>query len=177
MATVIEQREATGLTVERGQEVVVRRKNDIGILFEIATLLSEKGVNILGVSAGVCGEDCLIRLVTDDNRKSKDVLAANNFAPEEENVVLAALPHRPGMLKHVTRTLAQEGIDIRHIYAAADRGQEHCVLVFHSSDDEVALAKLKEIQTVSSAGGNAAGTGKAEQDANANMIAEGGPAY
>jgi hypothetical protein len=146
MVAVIERREIQGVTVEQGQEVVVRRKSDVGILFQISTLLSQSGVNILGVSAGVCGEECLIRLITDDNRKTEDVLAANNFTPEEENVVLVALPHRPGTLKQVTKTLAQEGIDIRHVYSAADREHDRCLVVFHSSNDEDALAKLRAIQ-------------------------------
>lgn len=171
MVAVAERTETLRMTVERGQEVVVRRKNDVGILFEISTLLSDKGVNILGVSAGVCGEDCLIRLMTDDNRKAKDVLATNNFTPEEENVVLVGLPHRPGTLKQVTKTLAQEGIDIRHVYAAADREQDHCLLVLHSSNDESALAKLGEIQAGSPEGR------QFDQERSANMVSEGGPTY
>ena len=171
MIAAIEQRETRSLTVERGQEVVVRKRNDVGIFFEISTLLSQKDVNILGVSAGVCCEDCLIRLITDDNRKAKDVLAANNFMPDEENVVLVELPHRPGTLKQVTKTLAQEGIDIRHVYAASDREQDKCLLVFHSSNDESALEKLKEIQAGSSE------DCQADQERNANMVSEGGPIY
>jgi hypothetical protein len=177
MVAVVERKETDSFTVQRGQEVVVRRTNDIGILFQISTLLSERDVNILGVSAGVCGEDCLIRLLTDDNHKTKDVLAANNFTPEEENVVLVELPHRPGTLKQVTKTLAQEGIDIRHVYAAADRAQDKCLLVFHSSNDESALAKLKEIQAGASEVGDISGGRQADRDENADMVSEGGPAY
>ena len=103
-------------------------------------------MNILGVSAGACGEDCLIRLITDDNRKAKDVLATNNFTAEDENVVLVDLPHRPGMLKQVTKALAHKGIDIRHVYAAASREQGKCLLVFHSSNDEEALIRLKQLE-------------------------------
>ena len=171
MVAVVERKGTESFKVQRGQEVVVRRTNEIGILFQISTLLSERDVNILGVSAGVCGEDCLIRLITDDNRKTKDVLAANNFTPEEENVVLVELPHRPGTLKRVTKTLAQEGIDIRHVYAAADREQDKCLLVFHSSDDERALAKLKKVQAESSE------DRQVDQERNANMVSEGAPVY
>jgi hypothetical protein len=171
MVAVVERRETKSLTVERGQEIVVRRKNDVGVLFEISTLLSDRDVNILGVSAGVCGEDCLIRLITDDHHKAQEVLAANGFSPEEENVVLVELPHRPGMLKQVTKMLAQEGIDIWHVYAAADREQDQCLLVLHSSNDEVALARLVEIQAGSSE------DRQVDQERTANMISEGGPSY
>jgi hypothetical protein len=172
MVAVVERRETKSLTVERGQEVVVRRKNDIGILFEISMLLSENDVNILGVSAGVCGEDCLIRLITDDHRKTKEVLAANNFRPEEEKVILVRLPHRPGTLKQMTKTLARQGIDLRHIYAAAGKEQGKCLLVFHSSNDESALAKLQEVSADSS---EHLPSDQEQAERAVNMISEGGP--
>jgi hypothetical protein len=178
MVAVVEPKETTALAVQRGQEVVVRRKNEIGILFQISTLLSDRDVNILGVNAGVCGEDCLIRFITDNNRKAKDVLAANNFTPGDESVVLVELPHRPGMLKQVTKTLAQDGIDIRHVYAASTREQDKCLLVFHSSNDEGAIAKLKEIKASSSEGEDIfAEDRQADEGENTNMVSEGGPTY
>ena len=169
MVTAVEPKETMSLKFERSQEILVRKKNDVGILFEISTLLSAQSVNILGVSAGVCGEECLIRLITDDNTKAKDVLAANYFVPEEENVILVEMPHRPGSLKQMTKALAQEGIDIRHIYAAADRDSDKCMLVFHSSNDEVAMAKLKEIEFSEER--------QVDQQRNANMVSEGAPIY
>jgi hypothetical protein len=146
MVAIHEQQETKALSVRRGQEIVVRMKNDIGILFELSTLVSLKGANILAVNGGACGEECVIRLITDDNRKTKDVLTEHDFVPQEESVVLVELPHRPGMLKTVTKTLAQAGIDIRNVYAAATLDQDKCLLVFHSSNDEEALAKLKEME-------------------------------
>ena len=39
MVAVQERKETMSLAIQRGQEVVVKRKNDAGILFEISTLL------------------------------------------------------------------------------------------------------------------------------------------
>lgn len=121
-------------------------KNDIGILFELSTLVSQRGVNILAINGGVCGDACIVRLVTDDDRQVKEVLAEHDFALQEESVVLVELPHEPGMLKQVTKAMAQGGIDIRNVYAAATQDQDKCLLVFHSSNDEEAMVRLKEIQ-------------------------------
>ena len=171
MVTAVERSNTQSISVGQSQEIVVKRRNDVGILFELSTLLSDRGVNILGVSAGVCGEECLIRLMTDDNRQAKDVLAANNFTPDEEDVVLVRLLHRPGTLKQVTKALAQEGIDLRHVYAAADREQDKCLLVFHSSNDESALAKLQELQVELSE------DRQVDQERATNMVSEGDPNY
>ena len=168
MFAVAERKESMILAAQRGQEVVVCRKNDIGILFHASALLSDNDVNILGISAGVCGEDCLIRLITADNRRATELLTANGFTCEKENVILVNLPHQPGMLKRVTKILAQEGIDIRHVYAAADKDQGNCMLVFHTSNDDVALAKLTDVQADEER--------RTDRDRNANMVSEGGPA-
>lgn len=143
MATVHEQHESKTFSVHQGQEIVVRRKNDVGVLFELSSLVADQGVNILALSGSVWGDEGLLRLLTDDLGKTKDVLAKNGFTCEEESVLLVELPHRPGMLKEVTKTLAQEGLDIRHIYAAATREQDRCLLILHSSNDPEALARLE----------------------------------
>jgi hypothetical protein len=53
----------------------------------------------------------------------------------------------------------------------ADREQDKCLLVFHSSNDESALVKLKEIQVESSE------DRQVDQERAANMVSEGGPIY
>jgi hypothetical protein len=147
MVAIQEPKESRVLAVTQGQEVILRMRNDIGILFELSTLLTARDVNILALSGAVCGETCLVRLLADDHLKAKDVLVEHHFTPEEETVVLVELSHRPGMLKQVTKALAQEGLDISHIYAAATRAQDRCLLVFHCSNDEEALARLKAMES------------------------------
>jgi hypothetical protein len=56
------------------------------------------------------------------------------------------LAHKPGILKHVTETLAEENIDIRHVYATALEQHEKCLLVLHTSDDERALPRLNRLR-------------------------------
>jgi hypothetical protein len=144
MVAVHEQQEVQGLKVRQEREVVVRIKNNIGVLFEISNLISEKGINILAVCGNVYGEDCVVRLVTDDNRKARETLSEHRFSPREENVVVVELPHRPGMLKTVTRTLADDDIDIHHVYGTIAQGQDKCLLAFHSANDEAAMRKLQQ---------------------------------
>lgn len=135
------------LEARPGKEIVVKIRNNIGLLFEIAKLLSEKGVGILAVNGMVQGEDSVIRVVTSDNLRAKDALTAAHYAPHEENVILMDLPHKPGMLRRVTEVLAKEDIDIHHVYAAALEEQEKSLLVFHTSNDHHALTKLKDLKT------------------------------
>ncbi|MEN6497276.1 MAG: ACT domain-containing protein [Thermoguttaceae bacterium] len=136
------------MEAKQGKEVVVRIRNSIGLLFELTKLLSEKGVGILAVNGMVLGEDCVVRVVTNDNLRAKDALVAANYAPHEENVIVIDLPHKPGMLRRVAEILAQEDIDIHHLYATALEEQDKSLLVFHTSNDHHALTKLKDLKTV-----------------------------
>ncbi len=174
MVAVLEPTACKTFSVKQGKEVVVRMKNRTGILSEIAKLISEKGVNVLALNGAACGEDCVVRLMTDDNLRAKDVLVAKNFAAQEESVVVLELTHRPGMLRRMAETVAKAGIDIRHIYATAPEEDDKCLLVFHSSNDSHALVLLNEIQA-----GSFEGTEdrRVDEERNANMVSEGGPIY
>jgi hypothetical protein len=177
MVAILEQEQPKTFSVKHGKEVVVRMKNRSGILSEITKLVSEKGVNVLALNGAACGEDSIVRLMTDDNLRAKDVLAAKNFAPQEESVVVLELAHRPGMLRRMAETVAKAGIDIRHIYATAAEEDERCLLVFHSSNDDHALVLLKQIQAGSFEGTNVLEERQVDQQRNANMVSEGAPIY
>ena len=133
------------LEARQGKEIVLRMKSRIGLLFEVSKLLAEKGVSILAVSGIVTGEECTIRLVTDDGLRTKEALLEKGYDPQEENAILIELPHKPGILKHISDSLTREDIDIYHIYATALDRNDSCLLVLHTADDEHAIPTLNRM--------------------------------
>ena len=87
------------LNVSQGKEIVLHVKNDMGVLGEIARLVSERGVSIDAVSGTAEGDICTLRLITDDNLRTCDILQEHAYMPVEESVVLLEVPHKPGMLR------------------------------------------------------------------------------
>ncbi|MHC4406515.1 MAG: hypothetical protein ACYTG0_43375, partial [Planctomycetota bacterium] len=81
-----------------------------------------------------------------DNLRAKDALTDKGYAPEEQDVILVELLHKPGMLKHVAEILSYEKIDISHVYATALGQDEKCLLVLHTSNDVHALPRLNRVQ-------------------------------
>jgi hypothetical protein len=77
----------------------------------------------------------------------------------------------------MAETVAKAGIDIRHIYATAAEEDEKCLLVFHSSNDDHALVLLKEVEAGSFEAASVSDDRRVDQERNANMVSEGGPAY
>lgn len=127
-----------------GKEIVVKVRNEIGVLAQLSRLVADKGVNILAASAWVEGADGIVHLVTEDNLRVMDLLRAKSYNPREAAVVLVESPHKPGLLRHLTEKLAEAGIDLHHLYASATATQDKCLIVFASANNDRAVVVLNE---------------------------------
>jgi hypothetical protein len=125
-----------------GKEVTVRVRNEIGVLAQLSKLIADKGINILAVCAWVEGEDAVMRMVTNDNLRVMDALREKQYSPRESGVVLTEVGHKPGMLRHLTETLGQKGIDLHHLYATAPDDQDRILVAFASANNDQAIVLL-----------------------------------
>lgn len=130
------------LKAKPAKEVTVRSQNEIGTLDGIAKAIADKGINILAVCAWVEGTHAVIRLVTDDSVRVLDALRARKYEAREADVLLTEAPHKPGMLRRMTETLAQGDIDIHHLYATATMTQERSLVVFATTNNDRAMVLL-----------------------------------
>lgn len=130
------------LKARPARELVLRMPNEIGILNTIAKTLSDKGFNIVAVSAWVEGADVVIRLITDDASRAIDTLKAHHFEVHQKDVIVCDLPHKPGMLRGITERLAHDEIDIHHLYATSSSTQDHALVVFATANNDHALVLL-----------------------------------
>ncbi len=125
----------------QGKGIVVRTANKIGALAEFSAIFADKGVSILAMSAWVEDAEAVIRLICDDTPRTMGVLRDSGYDPQERDVVLVDAAHQPGILRHLTETLARENIEIFHLFASAIDKNE-CVAVLNSSDNERAIELL-----------------------------------
>lgn len=124
------------------RELVIRMPNEIGTLNTVAKTLADKGFNVIAVSGWVEGADVVIRLLTDDASRAMDTLKAHQYPVRQSDVVVCELLHKPGMLRSVTERLAQEDIDIHHLYATSAPGQDHALVVFATAHNDRAIVLL-----------------------------------
>jgi hypothetical protein len=134
------------LKAEQGSEIVVRVKNSVGALADLAKRIGDKGVSILAVNGYVEGSEGVLRFVTDDNLRTIDALGKGGVKAEEKRIVLVHLPHKPGMLKHITEQLKNARIDIRHLYASAEENDSHCLVVMDTADNERAMVEMDKLK-------------------------------
>jgi hypothetical protein len=122
--------------------------NEIGAFDRMARTIADKGVNLLAVTAWVEGADAVIRLVTEDTVRVLDALRAGQYQVREAEVLVVDVPHKPGMLRHVTGKLAEGGIDIHHLYATAPTAQDRSLIVFASANNDRAMVLLNTSRPV-----------------------------
>lgn len=132
------------LNVSHGKEIVIPVDNDPSGLLNIARLLADHGLNILSMSGHFEGPVWLMRLITDDALRTEDLLRAEGYRPSTESVVLLKAPHKPGMLKRIALRLAEDGVTLKRVHAAAVESQSLCLIVMRTSNDDRALVCLSE---------------------------------
>ncbi|MDX1468034.1 MAG: ACT domain-containing protein [Acidimicrobiia bacterium] len=97
-------------------EFVVRMENRPGRLATLTEALATFGVNIEALAAYGHDGDGTVRLIVDDAVTARRVLTEADLHHEENAVLTAELPHRPGELARLTRSIADAGINIDAIY-------------------------------------------------------------
>ena len=129
----------------QGKEVVIRIINGSGVLADLARVMADRGLNLLALNASVVGDLATIRLVTDDNLRTDDVLREHGYSPHEESVILLTIPHKPGMLHRVSEILAEAMIDTHLIYSTTMDTGGNCCIVLHTANDDQALVQFNKM--------------------------------
>jgi hypothetical protein len=129
-------------TARQGKEILVKIHNDVGIMRDLAKIVAEKGVNLLAASSWVEGKDGYIRLITDDNLRAKDALEEHKYAPEERDVILVTIGHSPGTLRSVLEELAENDLDVDHLYVTANINDANCLVVLSTANNDHAIVLI-----------------------------------
>lgn len=132
------------MKANKGKEITVRVRNDIGVLSQLCRLIADKGINILAVCAWVEAADAVIRMVTSDNLRVMDALREKHYNPHESAMVLLQTDHKPGVLRHITEKLAQRGLDLHHLYATAPDVDGEVLVVLGSTNNDQAVVLLND---------------------------------
>jgi len=127
-----------------GKEIVVRIINKIGVLADVAGILSDASINIEGVNGYVVKDIATIRILSNDNLRAVEVLKKAGYTDcKEKEAVIIEMENKIGNLKNITAKLAEAGIDINHIYATSCSNACPAKIVLSTNNDEKAIAVFK----------------------------------
>ncbi len=115
-------------------------KNKPGVLAEVSRALSEKGINILGISVSDTVDHAVVRLVTSDAKQAHDVLESSGALVVANDVLELDLLDNPGALAEVAEKLSAASVNIEYAYGTAPVDGKARVYVRVSDD-----AKAKKV--------------------------------
>lgn len=129
---------------ETAKQVSVYLENKPGRLASVCTALSNEKINITAVTVGESRDRSVLRMVTDDLPKTRQVLKQLNVPFEEQDVVLVEMRNQPGALAHVCELLAGEHINIDYAYCSAGTRNGKTIGIFKVSNLPKCLKVLAE---------------------------------
>jgi len=112
--------------------------NAPGALAEVATAISDAGVNIAAVTCLGEGAKAELHILVPHAEAARHVLAISHVAvTREREVVVVEVEDQPGVLADLTRKIAKAGIDLDLVYVATRNR-----VVFGAADVEALRAAL-----------------------------------
>jgi len=125
------------------RQISVFLENRPGRLSGLCHTLAEAGVNLSTLTLSDNGEFGLLRLLTPDVDRAKQVIEKAGYAVTTTEVVVLQVPDRPGGLASVLAALEPQGISVEYMYAFAGRPGREAVMVFRFGDMDCAIAVLQ----------------------------------
>ena len=119
-------------------DLVIDLENTPGALADVATAISDAGVNIAAATCLACDDNAELHILVPHAEAAKHSLSITGVAvSRERDVVIVDVHDRPGELADVTRRIAKAGVNLDLVYVATgDR------VVFGAADLEGLKAVL-----------------------------------
>jgi hypothetical protein len=125
------------------RQISVFLENHPGRLSALCRTLADAGVNLSTLTLAETGEFGLLRLITPDPDKTRQVIERAGYAAIATEVVALQVPDRPGGLASVLHVLEATGISVEYMYAFAMRSGGDAIMIFRFDDMDRAIAALQ----------------------------------
>ncbi len=111
------------------KQLSVFLENRQGRLGEVLQVLKDNDVNILSISLADTTEYGLLRLIVEDPEKGKNALLAAGFSAMLADVVIIKIPHTPGSLQNMLKTVVDKEINVEYMYGLTTEGNEASIVI------------------------------------------------
>lgn len=115
------------------QQISVFVENKQGKLVETVKTLAENDINIRAMSIADTKDFGILRMITSDNAKTKEVLSEDSVV-NTTDVIAVKMADRPGSLYRVIDILSKAGVNIEYMYAFTASDSLGAYVVFRVDD-------------------------------------------
>lgn len=109
----------------------------VGRLFDLVALLTAHNVHILAMTTIDASDTAIDRLIVDDPERARELLAANNFAYTECDILAVEFADCT-QLKHILGALLAVELNIHYTYAFILRPEGKSAIAIHCEDIDLA---------------------------------------
>jgi hypothetical protein len=127
----------------KAKQLTLSVENRPGMLGEVGSALGAKQVNIMAFMATVTDNRGTIRMVVDRRAAAKRVFAEHRWETTEEEVLIVAVPDKPGSLGKIAHKLREASVNIQYAYAGLGPSARRVNTYFGVSDLKVALIAVR----------------------------------
>ena len=117
--------------------------NKPGVLAQVTGALAKSKVNVVAMTLVDSQEHGVLRLVAEDAKSAREVLAKLNLPMTETEVLRLELSNRPGALADVATLLGENHININYAYCTSGAAGGHTTGIFKVADPKKAEKVLK----------------------------------
>lgn len=121
------------------EQVSVFLENRTGRIAELTSLVANAGIDTVALSIADTHDFGVVRIVTDDNARTLELLRANGFSATLNRLVGVKVDDQPGGLASVLQVLKENSIDIEYLYSFSRIAGGKAVILLKVADDERAL--------------------------------------
>ena len=104
-------------------QISVSLENSPGKFLAISEFLGVEGINIRAISVADTSDISTVRFVTDDPKKTINVLKSHGYSLKETEVIAIEVPDHPGGLQAVLKPLKAADINVLYLYTYLGRGE------------------------------------------------------
>ncbi|MDR1555150.1 MAG: amino acid-binding protein [Campylobacteraceae bacterium] len=125
-------------------------ENRTGELYSITSLLQKENISLLSISLSDSSEFGILRLLTKDTKKAKELLIKNGFMAQSNRVIGVRITNQVGSFNKVVKIFNELGIDIRYTYTVNEKNDGIFVFKIEENrlEEAIILLKKNSISTV-----------------------------
>ena len=139
---------ATETTIAGRHDAVIQfsvfTPNRLGRLHDLTSLLGKQDVHVLALTVLDTTDSSIIRLVTDDPDRTRELLAREGFPFNESSVVVVEV--NPVDLNRLMAALLQAELNINYLYSFIPHPHGKSIIALSMEDNDLAEQALRRNQ-------------------------------
>jgi len=128
----------------RVEQISVFLENRAGRLAEVASILSQAGINIRALTVADTSDFGVLRMIVSDTEKARSVLKENGFTIGKHDVIAVEVKDQPGGLHHILDLLSGSGVNVEYMYAFVRNSGDNAIMIFRFDNTDKAIQTLTE---------------------------------